>query len=83
MQIQNAQEIKRTLFNKTKQDKTSICSRKASFSSYVQQYNIIFFQDLFSERWQSTLFQIFLFEMQEKIQSVGVHMAVHSIELGL
>ena len=34
--IQNTQEIKRTLFNWTKQDKTCEFSRKSSFSSYVQ-----------------------------------------------
>ena len=32
-------EIKRTLFNQTEQDKTCKFLRKASFSSYVQQYN--------------------------------------------
>ena len=37
--FQNTQEIKRTLFNQTKQDKTCKFSRKASFSSYLQQYN--------------------------------------------
>ena len=37
--IQNTQEIKRTLFNQTKQDKTCKFSRKSSVSSYVQQYN--------------------------------------------
>ena len=37
--IQNTQEIERTIFNCTKQDKTCKFSRKASFSSYVQQYN--------------------------------------------
>ena len=36
---ENTQEIKRTLFNQTKQNKTCKFSRKASFSSYVQQYN--------------------------------------------
>ena len=35
-QIQNTQEIKRTLFYETKQDKTCTFSRKSSFSSYVQ-----------------------------------------------
>ena len=35
--IQNTQEIKRTLFNWSKQDKTCKCSRKSSSSSYVQQ----------------------------------------------
>ena len=34
--IQNTQEIKRTLFNWTKQDKTCTFSRKSSFSSYIQ-----------------------------------------------
>ena len=38
-QNENTQEIKRTLFNQTKQNKTCKFSRKASFSSYVQQYN--------------------------------------------
>ena len=37
--VQNTQEIKRTLFYQTKQDKTCKFSRKSSFSSYVQQYN--------------------------------------------
>ena len=37
--IQNTQEIKRTLFNWMKQDKTCKFSRKSSFSSYVQQKN--------------------------------------------
>ena len=37
---QNTQEIKRMLFNWTKQDKTGKFSRKSSFSSYVQQKNI-------------------------------------------
>ena len=37
--IQNTQEIKRTLFNWTKQDKTYKFSRKSSFSSYVQEQN--------------------------------------------
>ena len=37
--IQNTQEIKRTLFNQTKRDKTCTFLRKCSFSSYVQQYN--------------------------------------------
>ena len=37
--IQNTQDIKRTLFNSTKQDKTCKFSRKSSFSSYVQQKN--------------------------------------------
>ena len=37
--IQNTQEIKRTLFNWTKQDKTCKFSRKSSFSSYVQHKN--------------------------------------------
>ena len=102
--IQNTQEIKTTLFNETKQDKTCKFSRKASFSSYVQQYyrkqlnqlilgpfdarrlaggkgklprkfsrfvlfrlidkrsfNLSCILDLFAERWQSTLFQMFLF----------------------
>ena len=36
---QNTQEIKRTLFSWTKQDKTCKFSRKSSFSSYVQQKN--------------------------------------------
>ena len=36
--IQNTQEIKRTLFNWTKQDKTCKFSRKSSFSSYVQHH---------------------------------------------
>ena len=36
--IPNTQEIKRTLFNWTKQDETCKFSRKSSFSSYVQ-YN--------------------------------------------
>ena len=35
-QIQNTQEIKRTHFNWTKQDKTRTFSRNSSFSSYVQ-----------------------------------------------
>ena len=35
----NKQEIKRTLFNWTKQDKTCKFSRKSSFSSYVQHKN--------------------------------------------
>ena len=35
--IQNTQEIKRTLVDWTKQDKTCTFSRKSSFSSYVQQ----------------------------------------------
>ena len=34
-QIQNTQEIKRTLFNWTKQDKTCNSSRMSSFSSYA------------------------------------------------
>ena len=34
--IQNTQEIKRMLFNWTKQDKTCTFLRKSSFSSYVQ-----------------------------------------------
>ena len=34
--IQNTKEIKRTIFNRTKQDKTCKFSRKSSFSSYVQ-----------------------------------------------
>ena len=33
--IQNSQEIKRTLFNWTKQDKMCKFSRKSSFSSYI------------------------------------------------
>ena len=37
--IQNTEEIKRTLFNETKQDKTCTFLRKSSFSSYVQQKN--------------------------------------------
>ena len=37
--IQSTQEIKRTLFNWTKQDKTCKFWRKSSFSSYVQHYN--------------------------------------------
>ena len=37
--IQNTQEIKRTLFNQAKQDKTCTFSRKSSFSSYVQKQN--------------------------------------------
>ena len=37
--IQNTQEIKRTLFNWTKQDKTCKFLRKSSFSSYVQHKN--------------------------------------------
>ena len=37
--IQNTQEIKTTLFNYTKQDKSCKFSRNSSFSSYVQQYN--------------------------------------------
>ena len=37
--IQNTQEIKRTLLNWTKQDKTRKFSRKSSFSSYVQHKN--------------------------------------------
>ena len=36
---QNTQEIKRTLFNWTKLDKTCTFSRKSSFSSYVQHKN--------------------------------------------
>ena len=35
--IENTQEIKRTRFNWTKQDKTRKFSRKSSFSSYEQQ----------------------------------------------
>ena len=35
-EIQNTQEIERTLFNWTKQGKTCRFSRKSSFSSYVQ-----------------------------------------------
>ena len=35
----NTQEIKRTLFNWTKQNKTCKFSRKSSFSSYVQHKN--------------------------------------------
>ena len=35
----NTQEVKRTLFNWTKQDKTCKFSRKSSFSSYVQHKN--------------------------------------------
>ena len=35
----NTSEIKRTLFNWTKQDKTCTFSRKSSFSSYVQHKN--------------------------------------------
>ena len=38
-QIQNTQQIKRTLFDWTKQDKTCTFSRKSSFSSYVQHKN--------------------------------------------
>ena len=38
-QIQNTREIKRTHFNRTKQDKTCKFSRKSSFSSYVQHKN--------------------------------------------
>ena len=37
--IQNTREIKRTIFNWTKQDKTCKFSRKSSFSSYVQHKN--------------------------------------------
>ena len=38
-EIQNTQEIKRTLFNWTKQDKTCKFSSKSSFSSYIQHKN--------------------------------------------
>ena len=38
-EIQNTQEIKRTLFNWTEQDNTCKLSRKSSFSSYVQHKN--------------------------------------------
>ena len=49
--IQNTQEMKRTLFNWTKQDKTcKTCQRS---------FNLLCVLDLFSERWQSTLFLIF------------------------
>ena len=41
-EIQNTQEIKRMLFNETKQDKICKFWRKSWFSSYVQQYNKIF-----------------------------------------
>ena len=34
--VQNSQEIKRTLFDRMKQDKTCKFSRNSSFSSYVQ-----------------------------------------------
>ena len=37
--IQNTREIKRTLFNWTKQDKTCKFSRKSSFSSSIQHKN--------------------------------------------
>ena len=37
--IQNARDIKRTLFNLTKQDRTCEFSRKSSFSRYVQHKN--------------------------------------------
>ena len=37
--IQNTQEIKRTLLNWTKQDKTWTFSKKSAFSSYVQDKN--------------------------------------------
>ena len=37
--IQNTQEIKRTLFNWTKQDRRCKFSRKSSFSNYVQHKN--------------------------------------------
>ena len=70
--IKNTQEIKRTLFNKTKQDKTSKFSMLSCFSSYVQ-YNRKQLNQLCplgarklaegkkpSERWQSTLFPFFV-----------------------
>ena len=56
--IQNTQEIKRTLFNKMEQDKTCFVLfrliKKHSF-------NLLCVLVLFSERWQSTLSQIFFF----------------------
>ena len=61
--IQNAQEIKRTLFNGTKFHAASFFSwqnikvfcpmKKCSF-------NLLCILNLFSEQWQSTLFQIFV-----------------------
>ena len=54
-EIQNTQEIKRMLFNKTEQDKARFVLfhliKKRSF-------NLLCVLDLFSERWQSTLSQI-------------------------
>ena len=43
-EIQNTQEIKRTLFNWTKRNKTCTFSRKSSFSSQVQNKNKQFIQ---------------------------------------
>ena len=51
--IQNAQEIKRTLFNKTEQDKKSLMKKRS--------FNLLCVLDIFSECWQPTLFQIFFF----------------------
>ena len=51
--IQNTQEIKRTLFNWTKQDKIWTFSRKSSFSSYVQQKNKQFNLSCASWMWEA------------------------------
>ena len=67
LKIQNTQEIKRTLFYSTKQDKTCKFSRKSSFSTFlscfVQLKSVLLiscvFWIFFSEHLQSTLFQIF------------------------
>ena len=69
LKIQNTQEIKRTLFYSTKQDKTCKFSRKSSFSTFlscfVQLKSVLLiscvFWIFFSEHLQSTLFQIFFF----------------------
>ena len=55
--IQNTQEIKRTLFKWTKQDKNYpyVLFRPIKKRSF----NLLCVLDLFSERLQSTLFQIF------------------------
>ena len=58
--VQNTQETKRTLSNWTKQDKTCKFSRCPVSSNLKSVLLISCVLDLFSQRWQSTRFQIFL-----------------------
>ena len=88
--IQNTQEIKRTLFNWTKQDKMCKFSRMSSFSSYAQHknrkfasfvlfcpvekhsFNLLCVLDLFSQCWQSTLFQKKKFNTKNNLNAIAL-----------